>query len=121
MGTRSEHISGAVADATIRRGRKEAVLYLAGNVADNFALSADMPPVIVLGASAARDILMPANAAANDGLCMTIISNSSTTTGVLTLKTSADAALSPAVTIAQNLSVEMIYIAGIPGWRKKAQ
>lgn len=120
MGTRSELIDGVIANSPIRRMRKEQMLVISGNVSDNFAMDADMPPVLVCGASAARDILMPANSADINGLCFTIISTSSTTTGVLTLKTSADAALSPAVTIAQNLSVEMIYIHGV-GWRKKAQ
>ena len=92
---------------------------IVGNIADNFPLNADMPPVIMLGASAVRDVLMPANDASIHGLCLTIMSNSTTTTGVLTLKTSADAALSPAVTIPQNASVEMIYVHGV-GWRKKA-
>jgi len=120
MGQRTEHVGAAIMDAPIRYRRIEEILYLAGNVADNFPIVKDMPPVIVLGASAVRDILMPAATSANQGLCFTIISNSSTTTGVLTLKTSADAALTPAVTITQNSSVEMIYIHQI-GWRKKAQ
>jgi len=120
MAQRTETADAALINCKIRRKRFEQVMRLVGNIADNFVLTADMPPVIVLGASAARDVLMPANDAANDGLCFTLLSNSTTTTGVLTLKTSADAALAPAVTIAQNLSVEMIYIDGI-GWRKKAQ
>lgn len=120
MGTRSELIDAATERVKIRTGRYESVMIITGNVADNFPLNKDMPPVIVLGASAARDILMPAATSAIDGLVLTLISNSTTTTGVLTLKTSADVALSPAVTITQNLSVEMIYIHGI-GWRKKAQ
>lgn len=120
MGARTELLDTAIANCPIRRGRKEQVLEIFGNVTDNFPLTADMPPVILVGSSAARDILMPANAAANQGLCFTIISKSSTTTGVLTLKDSGDSALSPAVTIAQNLSVEMIYLHGT-GWRKKAQ
>jgi hypothetical protein len=120
MGTRSELIDGVIANSPIRRGRKEEILVIAGNVTDNFPITKDMPPVIVLGASAVRDILMPAATSSIHGLCFTLISNSSTTTGVLTVKTSADAALSPAVTITQNLSVELIYIHGT-GWRKKAQ
>jgi hypothetical protein len=100
------------------RKKREAVTIFIGNIADNFPITADMTPIIVLGASAARDILMPANSIDIDGLCITIQSNSTTTTGVLTLKTSADAALSPAVTIAQSAGVSMIYLHGI-GWRKK--
>lgn len=120
MGTRSEHIGSSLADVSIRRGRYENPMVITGNIADNFPITKDFPPVIVLGASAARDILMPAPTSSINGLCFTILSNSSTTTGVLTLKTSSDSALSPAVTIAQNGSVEMIYIHGT-GWRRKAQ
>ena len=120
MGARTELLDTGIANCTIRRQRKEGIMRIVGNVADNFPVPANAPPVIVLGASAARDILMPAATSANDGLTFTFISNSSTTTGVLTLKDSADSALSPAVTIGQNLSVEMIYIHGV-GWRKKAQ
>lgn len=120
MGTRSEHISGNMAEVSIRRGRYENPMIITGNIADNFPITKDFPPVIVLGASAARDILMPAPTASINGLCFTLISNSTTTTGVLTIKTSGDQALSPAVTIAQNLSAELIYLHGI-GWRKKAQ
>lgn len=117
---RSELIDTALANCAIRRRRVEQTMKIVGNVTDNFPVTADMPPVIVCGASAARDILMPAATSRNDGLCFTFISNSSTTTGVLTFKDSADQALSPAVSIAQSLSVELIYIHGI-GWRKKAQ
>lgn len=120
MASRTEVEGTSIANTAIRRRRIEEVMIITGNIADNFQISDNMPPVIVLGASAARDVLMPAATSKNHGLCFTLISNSTTTTGVLTLKTSADAALSPAVTIAQNLSVEMIYLHGI-GWRKKAQ
>lgn len=120
MGARTELLDTAMRNVSIRSGRKEETLNVPGNLADNYALSATMPPVIIIGATAARDVLMPPDDAANDGLCLTIISKSSVTTGVFTLKTSADVALSPAVTIAQNLSVEMIYLNGL-GWRKKAQ
>lgn len=120
MASRTEVADTALSNTRIRRRRVEEILLITGNVADNFPIVDTMPPVIVLGASAVRDILMPAATARNHGLVFTILSNSSTTTGVLTLKDSADQALSPAVTIAQALSVEMIYIHSI-GWRRKAQ
>lgn len=120
MAGRTELYDAHLSNCKIRSKRAEGVLRIVGNIADNFPITADMPPVLAIGASAARDVLMPANDENNDGLCFTIVSTSSTTTGVLTLKTSADAALSPAVTVAQNLSVEMIYIHNV-GWRKKAQ
>lgn len=123
MGQRTEHAGGAIMDSAIRRGRREEVLIITGNVADNFQLATGMPPVIVFGASAVRDVLMPADNALLKGLTFTLMSNSSTTTGVLTLKTSGDAALTPAVTIVQNGSVEMIHLGGTGnlGWRRKAQ
>ena len=120
MSQHSEITNAPLSNCPIRTGRKEEIMFIPGNVADNFQVAAGMPPVIVLGASAARDILMPAATTGNHGLCFTFISSSTTTTGVLTFKDSADQALSPAVSIAQNLSVELIYIHGV-GWRKKAQ
>lgn len=120
MASRTPQADADLYNCKIIAKRKEGVLRVVGNIADNFPITADMPPVLAIGASAVRDVLMPANDVENDGLTFTIISTSSTTTGVLTLKTSADAALSPVVSIAQNLSVEMIYLHGI-GWRKKAQ
>lgn len=118
---RSEVIeAGALVNTPIRRGRREEIMEIIGNIADNFALSADMPPTIVIGASAVRDVLMPPDATTPKGTILTIISNSITTTGVLTLKTSADAALTPAVTIAQFATVEMIHLGGTGGrgWRR---
>lgn len=118
MGTRSEVINAPLADTRHRRGRFEEVYVAPGNLADNFALAATMPPTIVLGATAARDVLMPAGSADIHGLCFTIINKSAVTTGVFTLKTATDAALSPAVTLTQVVSVEMMYLHGI-GWRKR--
>ena len=120
MGSRSDVIDATLAGTRIRRKRIEETLVIPGNIAANFQLSAEMPPVIMLGASAARTIRMPTGSEAINGLCLTLMSNSTTTTGVLTLNTSTGAALSPAVTITQALSAELIYIHGV-GWRKKAQ
>lgn len=123
MATRSDQADHNARNVYLRGGRREGVFvvpYAANaSIADNYPLTATMPPNIVLGASAARDVLMPAGSVDIDGLILCLISRSSTTTGVLTLKTSADAALSPAVTIAQNGSVEMIYSHDLTAWRKK--
>lgn len=121
MGSRSEVGGAALWDTKQRRGMKldyfVAPFAANSSIADNYPLAMTMPPLIVLGASAARDVLMPANDAAYDGLLLTIMSNSINTTGVLTLKTSADAALSPAVTLVQFAAKTMVYLHGI-GWRQ---
>lgn len=118
MGQHSEIIGAVLADTKWRRGRFEEVYNVPGNIADNFPLAQTMPSTILIGATAARDVLMPAAAASMHGMILTITSKSSVTTGVLTLKTSTDAALSPAVSMVQFASVEMQYFHGI-GWRKK--
>jgi len=118
MGTHDEVLDSTFRNCRWRARRYEEIMRVPGNVADNYALSADMPPTIVFAATAARDILMPANSADIDGLVMELINASAVTTGVLTLKTSADAALTPAVSLTQLQAVTMQYIHGT-GWRKR--
>lgn len=65
-------------------------------IADNFPLAADMPSWIFLKATTVRDVLMPAVTADIDGKLMWIYNEG---TGTITLKTSSDAALAPAVTL----------------------
>lgn len=91
-------------------------------IADNFPLDAEMPPTIALFASAARDVLMPADSVDIKGLKMTIINLSVTAAAVLTLKTSVDAALTPAVTVGINAAVQMEHLGGTgtTGWRQVA-
>lgn len=72
-------------------------LRISAPIADNFSLLADMPSWIYLRATAARDVLMPAVTSAIDGKIMFLYNEG---TGTITLKTSSDAALSPAVTLA---------------------
>lgn len=119
MATHSEISHTSFRETRHRSGRYEEIMVITGNIADNFPLPRTAPPTIVLGASAVRDILLPAAAADMDGLIFTLISNSTATTGVLTLKTSADAALVPAVTIAQGASVQVQYVHGI-GWKRRS-
>lgn len=73
---------------------------------DNFALQADFPPCLIFTPAAAVDVLMPAASADIRGL-MFFISNVGAG-GIITLKTSADAAFSPAITIAANASAIVI-------------
>jgi hypothetical protein len=120
MGSRSEVGDTTLWNVKIRRGWRPESLYVATNLASGggtaFTVDEDMPPVIVIGASAARNVRLPAVSAANANLTYTIISRSTTTTGVLTLLSATGAALSPAVTIAQNAQKTVTLIAGL-GWR----
>lgn len=123
MGARTELLDTAIANCQFRRRKRDGVLRVTSAIADNFPLSADMPPTIALLAGAARDVLMPADATTPEGLTLTIINLGVTTGAVITLKTSADAALTPAVTIPINAAVTMIFLGGTgtTGWRRKDQ
>lgn len=116
---RSELIDTSLANTLHRRKKCDETLVVTTAIADNYPLSADMPPVVALFASAARDVLMPPNASTPKGMRMTIVNLSVTAAAVLTLKDSADGALVPAQTVAINSAVEMIYLggSGTTGWR----
>ena len=122
MGTRSELIGTFLADSAWRRGKKDETLVITAAIADNFVVSADMPPCIALFAAAARDILLPPDSPTIRGLKLTIVNLSVTAAAVLTLKTSADAALTPAQTVAINSAVTIIHLGGTgtTGWRLAA-
>ena len=64
MGSRSEIIDTAMANVRLRRERRLESLYVATNLTSGggtaFTVAADMPPVIVIGASAARNVRLPA-------------------------------------------------------------
>ena len=119
MASRSNIADCDLENTVTRKGLRAASMVITGNVSANYQITTDHPPTIALGASAARTIRLPAAAANIDGLTYTLMSNSSTTTGVLTLNTATGGALSPAVTIAQNLAVTVRYVHGL-GWRKIA-
>lgn len=123
MGARTELLDTHMANCVWRRGKRDEVLKVVSAIADNYALSADMPPTIALLAGAARDVLMPADATTPIGTRLTIINLGVTTGAVITLKTSADAALTPAVTIPINAAVTMIHLGGTgtTGWRRVDQ
>lgn len=63
-------------------------------IADNFVLTEDMPSFLYLKATTARDVLLPAVTQTCDGRLLFIYNEGS---GTITLKTSSDAALLPAV------------------------
>ncbi len=123
MGARTEVLDTNLANCSFKRGFKTDVLVVASAIADNYALSAEMPPTVALMLGAARDVLMPADSASIKGLTMTIINLGVTTGAVATLKTSADAALTPAVTIPINGAVTMRHLGGTgtQGWRRVDQ
>src|SRR5688572_9342382 len=84
--------------------------------ADNYVVTVDDPPVLYIDpAAAARDILLPA-IAGNFGLTFIIFNASDATGGEdLTLKTSADGAISPSPVVAVGEGV-IVHNNGI-GWR----
>lgn len=90
-------------------------------IADNFAIGAMFPSVLYLKATTARDVLLPSVDATVDGLILYLYNEG---TGTITLKTSSDAALSPAVTLAGLGSTAiMAAVAGLAqtaAWRKLA-
>lgn len=83
-----------------RKGMLEAI------PADNYAIAADFPPVLVLTPAGAIDVLMPAASVDITGLTFEIYNQGAG--GTITLKTSADAAFSPAITIAVNTGRKVI-------------
>lgn len=99
-------------DADQLRGRRLEVDYFrqVTGIIDNFPLNGGMPSVIYLRATAARDVLLPFVNADLDGRVLTIYNEG---TGVITLKTSSDAALVPARTIAGNAALVAHAINGL--------
>lgn len=85
--------------------------------ADNFALPADAPPLVVLNPAGAVDILMPTSSADRAGLTF-LISNPSA--NVITLKTDGDAAFTTAIVLAAGEST-IVFCTGSTtqalGWR----
>jgi hypothetical protein len=117
---REEVIDTFIANCVYRRKKQDGCLVVTSAIADNYPLNIEMPPVIALFASAARDVLMPSNASTPIGTRLTIVNLSVTAAAVITLKDSADSALVPAQTVGINDSVDMIYLggSGTTGWRK---
>ena len=76
--------------------------------ADNAVLDIDFPPYIELNPAGSVDILMPAGAAANAGICF-LMSNISAYT--VTLKDSADSAFTTAISIA-TLENTLVFCTG---------
>lgn len=74
-----------------------------------YVLTADCPSLVGIVAGAAIDVLMPAIDAQMEGR-MIIIVNLATGANAITVKTSADGALTPAVDVLQNEAVIMVCL-----------
>lgn len=84
----------------IRSGLKLAVLTIV-LPADNYQITKDHPPVLNIDPDGAKDILLPAISPETKGLTF-FIKNWAGGAEDITVKTSADAALSPSIVISQN-------------------
>lgn len=94
--------------ATIVEGRPAVITKLAAN----FQIDANFPSMLVLRATVARSVRMPAASTVQDGRIF-YIHNGSTGAFAFTLNTSTGGALSPAVTIAQNMGAMMALLGGV--------
>ena len=104
--------SSGIYDAGQVGGQKHKLGYFrqTTGIVDNFPITKDMPTVLYLKATTARDVLLPAVDAEVDGRVLFLYNEG---TGVITLKTSSDAALSPARTVAGNAAIVVHAINGL--------
>lgn len=112
MASRTQLVDTRIENSDITRRAKIGFLDL-GTVADNFVISADFPPILRLNAAGAIDVLMPAVTADMKDMVFFLWNASGFT---ITLKTSADAAFSPAISIA-TVSGRMVVCDGTT-WRQ---
>jgi len=85
--------------------------------ADNDAISADDPPLLIASPAGAIDLLMPVSNDVNQGLMFLICNNSAS---AITLKTSADAAFTTAIALAANETTLVVctgHATAALGWR----
>ena len=103
MGSRTEVLDSKISNSPVARLWKLDSMIIT-MTADNLVLSASMPPVLYIDpGGAARDVLLPPIA---DWVgAAFIIFNQADAAEAITLKTSADAALTPAVDVLQNEGV----------------
>ena len=94
MSSKTEIADTKSSNVVVTRGAKKSGMNL--TVTDNLALTADYPPVLILAAAGAVDLLLPAVATSRD-LTFWLFNASGQT---ITLKTAADVALSPVVALA---------------------
>lgn len=87
--------------------------------ADNYVVTKDHPPVLRATPAGAIDMLMPASGPDTQGLVFFI--HNIGAGGIITLKTSGDAAFSPAITIAVSGGWVMVQCTGsataASGWK----
>ncbi len=106
MGTTSNQEGGSVTGAVHRKGFRFGIGTISGTGSGNIAsITADHPPILNVDPNGgAGDLLLPdATLKASKGL-MFFITNTADAAEAITLKTSADGALSPAIDLAQNES-----------------
>ena len=106
MGTTSNQEGGSIANSVWHRGARFGIGTISGTGSGNIAsLTADHPPILNVDPNGgAGDLLLPdATLKASKGL-MFFITNTADAAEAITLKTSADGALSPAIDLAQNES-----------------
>jgi hypothetical protein len=99
-GTRQGVTGGPLDNVVIMKGLRLAVLTIV-LPADNFQITKDMPPVLNIDPDGAKDVLLPAISEETKGLTF-FIRNWAGGAEDITVKTSADAALTASVVISQN-------------------
>lgn len=107
-------------DSKMYRCRVESGWYLASAEfvpADNFPITEDMPPMLILNPAGAIDVLMPASTPARKGLTFFLCNPSA---NAITLKTDGDAAFTTAIVLAAGENT-IVTCTGSPtaalGWR----
>jgi hypothetical protein len=99
-GTRQGVTGGPLDNVMIMKGLRLAVLTLV-LPADNYQITKDHPPVLNIDPDGAKDVLLPAISEETKGLTF-FIRNWAGGAEDITVKTSADAALTASVVISQN-------------------
>lgn len=107
MGTKFEGEGGSLAGTVWRKGVRFSIGTLTGTGSGNISpsLTYDFPPILNVDPNGgASDLLLPHATDKQAKGLMFFITNTADAAEAITLKTSADGALSPAIDIAQNES-----------------
>lgn len=109
-----------IEDVKIRGGRHSAGFYLDSVAlvpADNYQITVEHPPLLLLTPAGAIDVLMPTSNALRAGLTFIIVNLSANT---ITLKTDGDAAFAAAIAIASTQTAIVVCTGSATqnvGWR----
>jgi len=105
------NLEGArINDCILHAGNRFGVM-IAGTTT-TFTMGPDMPHMLVLTPTNATNLLLPASPALGDHYILV-----NTAAFVITLQTSAGAALSPAMTFTQNEIAQVVYCGATHGWK----